>query len=311
MCGKSYFGGGAAGSTLNNCSVSGNAGYNGGGACWSTLNNCSVSTNSGGLGGGACWTGLNSCSVWGNWSFDSGGGAFSSTLNNCTLSANVATNSGGGASGCNLTNCIAYYNTASSGPNHSDSTLAYSCTTPLPPGPGNITNEPLFADLPNGNLRLQTNSPCLDSGGTAYAPGTTDLDGRPRIVGPRVDIGAYESQAEFFSWLQSYNLPTDGPADFADPDGDGLNNWQEYRCGTDPTNALSVLRLLGPSPLGSNVSVSWQSVAGITYVLEGSTNLPLFTPLATNIVGQRGTTTFMDTNAPSVPRLYRVGVSSP
>jgi hypothetical protein len=109
-------------------------------------------------------------------------------------------------------------------------------------------------------------------------------------------------------------LPTDGSADFADPDHDGRNNWEEWVCGTDPTNALSALRVLAPSPTSTNVIVTWQSVAGVNYILERSASLGPksgFTSLATNIVGQPGTTSFTDTNAIGDGlRFYRVGVSA-
>jgi len=115
------------------------------------------------------------------------------------------------------------------------------------------------------------------------------------------------------SWLQHYGLPTDGSADFTDPDADGHTTWQEWRCLTCPTNALSVLRLLTTSPAGTNVTVSWQSVAGLSYFLERSTNLSAtlpFTMLAPNLPGQPGTTSFTDTNAaPLAPLFYRVGVA--
>ena len=115
-----------------------------------------------------------------------------------------------------------------------------------------------------------------------------------------------------YAWLQQYGLPTDGSADFTDPDHDGLNNWQEWRCLTDPTNALSVLRLLTASPTGSHVTVTWQSVAGVSYSLERCTNLaslPSFSLLATNLPGQPGTTSFTDTNTAGASQLfYRVGV---
>ena len=183
-------------------------------------------------------------------------------------------------------------------------------------GVGNITNAPVFVDYAGGDLRLQSNSPCINAGNNTYASGPADLDGNPRIVSGTVDIGAYEFQGPgstiSYAWLQQFGLPTDGSADFLDPDADGHNTWQEWRCLTDPTNVLSVLRLLSASSDGMSVTLTWQSVAGVNYVLECSTNLsatPRFTPVATGVLGQPGTTSFTDTNAAVAgPFFYRIGV---
>ena len=148
-----------------------------------------------------------------------------------------------------LNNCIVYFNTATmDGPNHRGGSLNYCCTTPEPwQSVGNITNAPLFVNQAGGNLRLQSNSPCINAGNNAYAAGPTDLDGLPRIVSGTVDIGAYEFQGPgsviSYAWLQHYGLPTDGSADSTDPDADGHNNWQEWRCGTEPHQ-----RALGVAP---------------------------------------------------------------
>ena len=93
-----------------------------------------------------------------------------------------------------------------------------------------------------------------------------------------------------------------------------MNNWQEWHAGTNPTNSLSVLRLLSPASGALGVIVSWQSVSGLNYFLERGTNLGAQSPflhLASDIAGQPGTTTFTDTNAagPS-PFFYRVGVGN-
>ena len=303
----------------------------GGVYCQSTnavLSNCVLTGNSAdgsGVGGGASGGTLNNCTLTGNSAPGGyGGGAWASTLNNCTLTGNSAYE-GGGAFDCTLNNCIVYFNTAMNGANHYEDqdggVLNYCCTTPLPTnGVGNITSAPLFMNYPGGNLRLQSNSPCINSGNTAYVVGSTDLDGNPRIVGGTVDIGAYECQTPVsmisYAWLQQYGLPISTNTDTADLDGTGMNLYQDWIAGLNPTNALSVLKMLAPSatnsPLG--LTVRWQSVSGITYFLQRSTNLaaqPAFITIQSNIVGQAGTTTFTDTNAVgSGPFFYRVGVGN-
>jgi hypothetical protein len=315
------YGGGAYSGTMDNCTFNANStSYHGGGACHGTLRNCKLTSNSAMYGGGAWGGRLNNCTLTGNSAaglYGIGGGAYYSTLNDCTITDNSASYHGGGADSSRLNNCILYYNKAESGLNDSFVALSYCCTTSAPAdGIGNITNAPLFVDRLNGNLRLQSNSPCINAGNHAYVSSITDLDGNPRIVGGTVDIGAYEFQTPTsllsYAWARQYGLPTDGSADFTDNDADTLNNWQEWRAGTIPTNALSVLRLLTPASDGTNLTVTWESVAGRNYFLESSPDLSstsAFTRLATDIWGQTNTTSYVDTNAVGVsPRFYRVGV---
>ena len=334
MGNSASFGGGACSegdSTLNNCAFTGNTAYDGGGA-WlapfgGTLNNCTFASNSASYGGGAWldYTGdLYNCTFTGNSAWTQGGGAFSRQqggprLFNCTLVNNSSAATGGGAYCCTLIKCIVYFNRSRFGANYdSSSTVGGCCTTPIPSGgTSNITADPLFVDLAGSNLRLQSNSPCINAGNSTYANSPNDMDGRPRIVGESIDIGAYEFQGaasgEFIGWLSQYSLPTDGTADFTDPDGDGFNNWQEWQLASNPTNAASFpLRLYTPTKAGGNLFLSWASATGHTYFIEHSANLsatPRFLPLATNLAGQPGTTSYTHTNAVGTgPRFYRIGV---
>jgi hypothetical protein len=117
---------------------------------------------------------------------------------------------------------------------------------------------------------------------------------------------------EFIGWLQNFALPTDGSADFADADGDRMNNYSEWRTDTNPTNGLSLLRMVSATNGAGGTLVTWQSVATRSYRLERSTDLGLASPfqtIATNIAGVIGMKTFLDTSTTNGgPNFYRVGV---
>ncbi|MHC4888948.1 MAG: choice-of-anchor Q domain-containing protein, partial [Planctomycetota bacterium] len=90
-------------------------------------------------------------------------------------------------------------------------TIAYSDIQGGWPGESNIDVDPCFVDAgywdPNGtpqdanddfwvdgDYHLLEGSPCIDAGDPNYVagPNETDLDGRPRVIGGRIDMGAYE-----------------------------------------------------------------------------------------------------------------------
>jgi hypothetical protein len=58
---------------------------------------------------------------------------------------------------------------------------------------GNQTATPLFVDSANGDYHEAPGSPTIEAG-VADQLGTLDLDGNPRMLGPAVDIGAFETQ---------------------------------------------------------------------------------------------------------------------
>lgn len=322
-------GGGTYHATVINCTLSNNFAITGGGAYNGNLTNCTLVNNtSSSSAGGVFGAWLQNCLVASNSTAGDGGGAYSSSMNNCTVVGNTASKSGGGAFGGLFQNCILFFNTSTNGADYFWTGwpaygLNYSCTTFQPTnGVGNLTNTPAFVAPASGNFRLQDASPCINAGNNAYVSGTNDLAGNRRIVSSTVDIGAYEFQGNgsliSYAWLQQYGWPFDGSGDFLDPDGDGMNNWQEWRCGTVPTNALSLLTVSTPASSVSGVIVSWQSVTNRRYWIERATNLALpsgtpalqsFFNIASNLAGQSGTTIYTDATATNRgPFFYRVGV---
>jgi PKD repeat protein len=286
--------------SLYNCTVSDNtAGQKGGGgAAGPSFVNCALTGNFATQGGGASQCDLYDCVLTDNSASDSGGGIHGCTVRNCTLVENVANNFGGGAYDCYLVSSIIYYNSASDFSNVFPNLNPdfgppdHCCTTPMPTnGVWCITNQPAFVNLAS-NYRLQTNSPCINAGNNASVnQSTPDLDGNPRVAGGTVDIGAYEyqnpSSTISYAWLQQYGLAMDGSADHADADGDHLDNWSEWRAGTSPLDATSLLRFSNisvvtnapdPTPL---IHLEWQAVPGVAYFLEAASSV---TGPFTNIV---------------------------
>ena len=260
------------------------------------LNNCILSgNNSAYYGGGSYYGTLNNCALLGNSAYSRGGGSYYGTLNNCTIAGNsstIASGAGGSYNGVRR-NCIVYFNTADSQvSNWSGSGMAYSCTTPLHEGTGNIATDPQFVDVSTGDFRLRTSSPCIDSGDNAAVVGGNDIDGRPRIWNGVVDMGAYEYQ-----WLDSDG---DGMPDWweslgggsstgliagVDTDGDGKSNYDEWIAGMNASDPESVFGVRSASnATSSGFVVNWESIAGRIYGLHWSSNLMSgFVPLDTNL----------------------------
>ena len=283
---------------VTNCVLTGNSAV-GGGAAYGVPGGLLVLGNHAtGEGGGVRLVSLVNCIISGNSAKGRGAATCSSLLRNCTVTGNFT---GGWAGAVDVSiseNCIIYFNNTNSAGSPQDwslGTLNYCCTTSpdvARMGNGNFTNDPLFIDWKNGNLNLQSNSPCINAGLNGYVSTPTDLDGNPRIAGGTVDVGSYEFQTPLsqlsYAWLQSYNLPTDGSADFVDSDADGLSNWQEHLAGTDPTNDASALRVLSVSPGSAAVTVTWQAVTNRNYFVQRTTDPSTqncFSCIASNIAG--------------------------
>jgi len=202
---------------LTCCKFIANAGYDyGGGMCNLSDNNLS----------------LNNCIFIANRANSSGGGMYNNSsdlsFTNCTLTENSARNGSTiafnshnqhGQSTAGIIDCILWdIGEAIWINDRSTITISYSDIRSGWIGTGNIDADPLFVD-PNGpdnvpgteddDLRLVPLSPCIDSGdpNCMSEPNGTDFGGNPRVVGGRVDMGAYEFQGIIHVDNQDLYLP--------------------------------------------------------------------------------------------------------
>ena len=290
------------------------------------LTNCMITHNTApsysngkavGSGGGVYGGTLYNCLLASNTAAISGGGASASTLYNCTVAGNRANRYGGGVYSSAATNSIIYLNTAVLP--YGDHCLAYldhCCTTPMPTnGVGNTAIAPRFVNPARGDFRLLGVSPCIDTGDNHHVVNAVDLAGQPRIMRGTVDMGALEFQGTndlvFYAWAQFHGVAVDGTEDYGDPDGDGMNNWQEWVCYTCPTNALDSLHIISADWVDAYVAVRWRSYSGKKYFVERSTNLTSsFAVVVTNFpASMSDKTLYTDSHVPGRgPFFYRVGL---
>jgi hypothetical protein len=246
-----------------------------GGVYKAVLNNCLVNNNQGEL----------------------AGGCYNCALYNCTVTGNISPNNGVMYS--SLLNCIVYYNSGTFNQKQIDtnSFVSYTCATPLPPGPGNITNAPIF--VATNNFRLGPHSPCADAGTNTASAGYTDLDGLSRFY-RRLDMGCYERQIPG-------DLNNDGIVDANDLKGLLMN----YSSAVDQTAVSAVLSNYWPNRLLlAMTNVAGVGGATVTFALTNSNAGAYSVQYSTDLVGWQslGPATplylFTDTNAPVVPQRY-------
>jgi len=168
-------------------------------------------------------------------------------------------------------------------------------TTIAPPGSGMV------------DVRVQSGL----SNAISPANDTSPIWGYSLSVTSAVARFTYQSLDPFHAWLASYGLPSDGSADYLDSDGDGMNNWQEYLAGTNPTNANSVFKISSAQVTpGGQFVLRWLSVSNRLYDVMRGTNLAsgaaAFLPLpgATNLTGTPPQNTWTGSVSPASARAF-------
>ncbi|UCF43770.1 MAG: right-handed parallel beta-helix repeat-containing protein [Planctomycetota bacterium] len=206
---------------ISNCIIRNNRADWGGGlcSCDGPIVNCIIADNSAEYGGalGDCDGPISNCIISGNHALISAGALSycGAEVINCTITDNSADEFAGGiwCSGniSSFTNCILWGNDAPVGPEmyleqEPSTSVSYTVVqggldalyiepnSTVDWGQGNIDADPCFVDANSNDYHLLTSSPCIDAGDPNYYPGpeVTDIDGEPRVMGLRVDMGADE-----------------------------------------------------------------------------------------------------------------------
>lgn len=118
-------------------------------------------------------------------------------------------------------------------------------------------------------------------------------------------------------WENLYSGSIHGLVATNDDDGDGLNNYQEWVAGTDPTNAASVFRIEAMQWSNNTAILTFQGWSNRLYSVDAESALPTnsnwsrISPAPFPGVG--GLTSWVDTNSLVAPtsQFYRMNVELP
>lgn len=114
-----------------------------------------------------------------------------------------------------------------------------------------------------------------------------------------------------YNWYAAAPTPGTSPNLDLDSDGDGVRDWMEWRDGTDPTNATSVLNLyITTTTSNPPCQLTWFSKTNRMYSIERTTNLTgpvTYIPITGTITGLPVVSSFNDTNT-SPNAYYRIRV---
>jgi hypothetical protein len=111
------------------------------------------------------------------------------------------------------------------------------------------------------------------------------------------------------AWESANGLLTNSNDAALDADGDGAGNLDEFRAGTNPRNAASILMPGPPVLSGGTLTFQFPTVSGKIYRVEFSDNLNAWQPLADQLYGAGPLVGVADPSAGIAPRrFYRVNV---
>jgi hypothetical protein len=135
----------------------------------------------------------------------------------------------------------------------------------------------------------------------AYANGYLE------ILPPVADYN-FDGLDDGFQRKYFFPFTSTNAAPAADPDHDGMSNWEEYLAGTDPTNAALPLKISSVKKATNGTTLAWRSATNRQYQVMSRTNVAtgtwqnvgsVFTPTNT-------TTQFLDPAGTNGRRFYRI-----